>query len=151
MIDDGSHLPANQLNSLGTLFPLLEPGGVYVIEDVETSYWPPDTVYLYGALVGGNAVEALKPLADCANQAAMGAGRRAALLAGLPPGLREACAWVSGVEFAQNMVVIHKHTRAEVAEYADRVYVLDQVHHVPAGGRLCLGGDQPCTADEPKE
>src|SRR4051812_3519050 len=40
IIDDGSHINAHQLFSFGHLFPHLKEGGVYVIEDVQTSYWP---------------------------------------------------------------------------------------------------------------
>jgi hypothetical protein len=40
IIDDGGHTPFQQLTSLRTLFPTaLKAGGVYVIEDIETSYW----------------------------------------------------------------------------------------------------------------
>ncbi|MFG2062577.1 class I SAM-dependent methyltransferase [Micromonospora sp. NPDC048871] len=40
VIDDGSHLSADVILSFQTLFPLLRPGGLYVIEDLQTSYWP---------------------------------------------------------------------------------------------------------------
>jgi 8-demethyl-8-alpha-L-rhamnosyltetracenomycin-C 2'-O-methyltransferase len=39
IVDDGSHLNAHQLLTFKTLWPALRPGGVYVIEDVQTSYW----------------------------------------------------------------------------------------------------------------
>ena len=39
VLDDGSHKPTHQLATFMTFFPLLRPGGVYIIEDVETSYW----------------------------------------------------------------------------------------------------------------
>jgi hypothetical protein len=40
IIDDGSHFSADVITSFQTLFPLLAPGGLYVIEDLQTSYWP---------------------------------------------------------------------------------------------------------------
>lgn len=40
IIDDGSHVSEDTITSFRTLFPLLKPGGVYVVEDVQTSYWP---------------------------------------------------------------------------------------------------------------
>jgi len=40
VVDDGSHLNSHQLASFETLFPLLRSGGWYVIEDLQTSYWP---------------------------------------------------------------------------------------------------------------
>ena len=40
VIDDGSHHGRDVNLSLFGLFPLLQPGGLYVIEDLQTSYWP---------------------------------------------------------------------------------------------------------------
>jgi demethylmacrocin O-methyltransferase len=40
VIDDGSHRPAHIRETFRILFPLLENNGIYVIEDVQTSYWP---------------------------------------------------------------------------------------------------------------
>jgi hypothetical protein len=40
VVDDGSHLSEHVIVSMTTLFPLLRHGGLYVVEDLETSYWP---------------------------------------------------------------------------------------------------------------
>jgi hypothetical protein len=40
IIDDGSHICAHIIRSFEVLFPLLVPGGIYVVEDIGTSYWP---------------------------------------------------------------------------------------------------------------
>lgn len=40
VIDDGSHRASDILASFGFLFPKVRPGGMYVIEDLQTSYWP---------------------------------------------------------------------------------------------------------------
>jgi hypothetical protein len=40
VIDDGSHVNAHVLASFEALFPHLREGGVYVLEDLQTSYWP---------------------------------------------------------------------------------------------------------------
>jgi hypothetical protein len=40
VIDDGSHRPPHVIRSFGILFPMLVDGGLYVIEDIQTSYWP---------------------------------------------------------------------------------------------------------------
>ena len=40
ILDDGSHQQAHILASYQTLFPLLKPGGIYIIEDTQTAYWP---------------------------------------------------------------------------------------------------------------
>jgi hypothetical protein len=39
IIDDGSHLNAHVIKSFNILFPLLNPGGIYAVEDLQTSYW----------------------------------------------------------------------------------------------------------------
>lgn len=39
VIDDGSHMNEHVLASFRYLFPKLVPGGFYVIEDTQTSYW----------------------------------------------------------------------------------------------------------------
>ena len=40
IIDDGSHLNAHQVESFGILWPFVKDGGWYIVEDVQTSYWP---------------------------------------------------------------------------------------------------------------
>ncbi|MFI6999211.1 class I SAM-dependent methyltransferase [Nocardia sp. NPDC050175] len=40
IIDDGSHVSAHVITAFNTLFPVLRDGGVYVVEDLQTSYWP---------------------------------------------------------------------------------------------------------------
>ena len=40
VIDDGSHLNAHQIETFRILWPHLEDGGTYIVEDVQTSYWP---------------------------------------------------------------------------------------------------------------
>lgn len=40
VIDDGSHRPEHVRASFSVLFPLLNDGGIYAIEDTQTSYWP---------------------------------------------------------------------------------------------------------------
>jgi demethylmacrocin O-methyltransferase len=40
IIDDGSHINQDVITTFNFLFPKLNLGGIYVIEDVQTSYWP---------------------------------------------------------------------------------------------------------------
>jgi cephalosporin hydroxylase len=40
VLDDGSHIGRHQRASFDVLFPLVEDGGLYMIEDVCSSYWP---------------------------------------------------------------------------------------------------------------
>ena len=39
IVDDGSHLSAHQIFTFERLFDALADGGIYVIEDVQTSFW----------------------------------------------------------------------------------------------------------------
>ncbi|KAK1738209.1 hypothetical protein QTG54_010878 [Skeletonema marinoi] len=43
VIDDGSHVPAHNIISFEVLWKHVRPGGVYVVEDIETSYYPKST------------------------------------------------------------------------------------------------------------
>ena len=39
IIDDGSHLNAHQIFTFQRIFSALKPGGVYIVEDIQTSFW----------------------------------------------------------------------------------------------------------------
>ena len=39
IIDDGSHVNTHVINTFRFLFPVLKDGGIYAIEDLQTSYW----------------------------------------------------------------------------------------------------------------
>lgn len=64
IIDDGSHVCSDVINTFYTLFSLLRPGGVYLIEDLHTSYWE-----RYGGNYLGeqSSMGFLKKLADLVN------------------------------------------------------------------------------------
>lgn len=40
VIDDGSHVGQHVVGTFELFWPQLRPGGVYVVEDMSTSYWP---------------------------------------------------------------------------------------------------------------
>jgi cephalosporin hydroxylase len=40
ILDDGSHVASHQIASFRVLFPHLKDGGLYIVEDVHTAYWP---------------------------------------------------------------------------------------------------------------
>lgn len=67
IIDDGSHINEHVIETFKILFPKLKDGGVYVIEDTQTSYWED---------YGGNSLDLndsktmlnyFKSLTDCLN------------------------------------------------------------------------------------
>jgi hypothetical protein len=61
VLDDGSHIGSHQRASFNALFPLLSENGLYIIEDIHTSYWP----HFGGGLRRrGTAIEFLKDKLD---------------------------------------------------------------------------------------
>jgi cephalosporin hydroxylase len=62
ILDDGSHFASHQRASFRALWPLLKDGGLYVIEDTHTSYWPGQCEGGYRRT--GTAVELAKTLID---------------------------------------------------------------------------------------
>ncbi len=51
--DDGSHIPEHQILTFNIYFKdLLEYGGTYIIEDIETSYWTKKGLYGYSTNYG---------------------------------------------------------------------------------------------------
>ena len=73
IVDDGTRYPMHQVQTFVNFFPLLRPGGMYVIEGIETSYWSQPGMEthgysLFGAGIGKsadkNAVEKFKQLID---------------------------------------------------------------------------------------
>ena len=53
VVDDGSHVPQHQLLTFQRLFPTVVPGGLYIIEDIETSYWKKRGALIYGYPING--------------------------------------------------------------------------------------------------
>lgn len=66
IIDDGSHIPKHVVTSFHLLFPSLVNGGLYVIEDVQTAFWP-----RFGGSIlhGGDTVKFARTLIECLNHA----------------------------------------------------------------------------------
>jgi hypothetical protein len=70
VIDDGSHVPAQVVASFGILFPSVADGGFYVIEDVQTTYWPE----YGGAPDGGETMALARSMFDLLNHAEIRVG-----------------------------------------------------------------------------
>jgi len=61
VIDDGGHTMAQQIATFEEMFPALTPGGVYLVEDLHTSYWEE---YGGGYRAPGTFIEYAKDLID---------------------------------------------------------------------------------------
>lgn len=106
IIDDASHYPAHQIISFQQLWPKLRPGGLYVIEDIESSYVDNGAVYGY-PLTGGigkpppvNAVEQFKRLADVVSRKHFGQPEFT-VFEGVDHD-------VADVDFADGLIFVHK-------------------------------------------
>jgi hypothetical protein len=64
IIDDGSHVPQHVVASFRTLFAGLVDGGFYVVEDVQTAFWPN-----YGgtAVTGGETLQLAQAILQALN------------------------------------------------------------------------------------
>lgn len=71
IIDDGSHLNQDVIQSFSILFPKLKEGGFYCIEDLQTSYWTEVNGQKWDGSedlnAEGTSVNFLKSLIDCLN------------------------------------------------------------------------------------
>jgi hypothetical protein len=63
ILDDGGHTMEQQISSFVSLFPHVKKGGMYIIEDLHTSYWPA----FGGGNHSGTTIEFLKKLIDDVN------------------------------------------------------------------------------------
>lgn len=103
VIDDGSHHCRHVVTSFTALFPHLAEHGIYVIEDLQTSYWE-----TYGGSSGedrrGTTMELLHALADGLNYAEFD-------IPFYEPTYTDR--WVSSVTFYHNIAFIHKGPNVE--------------------------------------
>ena len=128
VIDDGSHLPKHQLSSFSMIFDtILEAGGFYIIEDIETSYWLAGDLYGYPIRAGifsrWSAIEALKLAADyinrfCLDQEDRNLVEYSMLMTGLDPA---AALHISTITFGQNCALIGKNLEGD-SDYQEKTY-----------------------------
>lgn len=133
IIDDGSHHPEHQMKSFQYLFMEgLKPGGIYIIEDIETSYWRSGDTYkmptLYGKDSPNSTINRMKALIDVVNRRYQ------------PPGepfhssfgdALDKC--VQSVFFGPNAVVIMKMQEGELKKYDSSTYLWkDKLRKEPA-------------------
>lgn len=125
--DDGSHIPEHQLIAFNFFFrDLLQPGGVYIIEDIETSYWVRGDCYGYPTQYGfrhpRSIIEMFKNILDDVNSHVLtdeNKRKQDSLLS--PYFFKETREMIQSVHFVQKCIVILKKTDEEHV-YANRDY-----------------------------
>lgn len=117
IIDDGSHIPEHQVLTFDYFFQnLLEPGGVYIVEDIETSYWKNGWLYGYTTKYGYRShtsfIERVKPLVDSINKEFLNADARQQNGSELIIS-QETQDMISTMTFGQNCVIFTKKLSSE--------------------------------------
>lgn len=125
--DDGSHIPEHQILCFDYLFDnLLIPGGTYIIEDIETSYWRRGGLYGYRTRYGlghyQSIIEIFKHLLDSINNEFLSPEDRHKVNERLHGHISETTRLlISSITFAQNCIIIVKKT-AEEKHFDSRNY-----------------------------
>jgi hypothetical protein len=108
VIDDGSHVPKHVVASFHILFPVLKDGGMYVIEDVQTAFWP----NFGGSIMhGGETVRLTRTIIECLNHAEI------AVVSGsqsFPPFAKQ----IKALRAFHNVIVIDKGDNTEPSNFA---------------------------------
>ena len=108
--DDGSHIPEHQLLTFNTLFPILSDGGIYIIEDIETSYWTKNGLFGYKTRYGykhkNSLVEIFKDVIDSINSE----------FSGITKHRVKHLEYISNITFSKNCIIITK-KKQEKREY----------------------------------
>jgi hypothetical protein len=126
IIDDGSHVPEHQLLSFNYLFKnSLKEGGVYIIEDIETSYWSDAELYGYNINSGikseNNIVNIFKQVVDIVNSNIINRDNINKIRSSSKIDI-ENLYYISYIMFAQNCIIIHKMTEKEHKQYYEKEY-----------------------------
>lgn len=122
--DDGSHLPTHIFNTFNYMFKnILKEGGIYVIEDIETSYWKRGDLYGYNFNYGyhhkQSVIEVFKTIIDDINDEYLNNDEKK---------LQKLClinedvkSMISTITFCHNCIIIVKKSLCEY-EYSNRKY-----------------------------
>jgi len=107
VIDDGSHVPFHNIISFETLWKNVRPGGIYIVEDIETSYYPDSDVYGYPFKAGilapppHNSLSRFRQYVDVINRGYIGP-------TGKSYSLFEGDHSIMEIGFARNLIFIRK-------------------------------------------
>jgi hypothetical protein len=120
IIDDGSHVPHHQLLTLRILWDSLAPGGIYIVEDIETSYWGKSSLFGYDFDSSRQSIiRELTPFIDVVNWEYSSIDS-----VNEPSILSEIARDTEMISFGANCVVLVKKNVDLYGEYYDRQYGL---------------------------
>ncbi|HTV37324.1 MAG TPA: class I SAM-dependent methyltransferase [Xanthobacteraceae bacterium] len=108
IIDDGSHLPKHVVASFNILFPILKDGGIYVIEDVQTAFWPN---FGGSTMHGGETVRLTRTIIECLNHAEIAVADRSRPFP-------EFAKQIKALRAFHNVIVIDKGDNSEPSNFA---------------------------------
>eukprot|EP01065_Artemidia_motanka_P037866 TRINITY_DN4676_c0_g2_i1.p1 TRINITY_DN4676_c0_g2~~TRINITY_DN4676_c0_g2_i1.p1 ORF type:complete len:681 (+),score=225.33 TRINITY_DN4676_c0_g2_i1:58-2100(+) len=110
IIDDGGHATSHMVTTFKVMFrDLLKPGGLYTIEDIETSYWGWNKAYSVrftgGLQKRGTMMEVSKLLVDTVNRRLWDPKRERCVIESGSDAL------VESIQFARNVIIMTKKGR----------------------------------------
>ena len=119
IIDDGSHISEHQIMTFDLLFDSLLPGGTYIIEDIETSYWSKNHIYTYATNYGyhnsKSVVEFFKLVIDDVNGLFLTDKNKSIQTQIIANRLSEKTRKnISTITFTHNTIIITKKTEEEI-------------------------------------
>ncbi len=124
-VDDGSHRSIDIITAFVNYFPMVVPGGLYIIEDTHALYWD---AWGGGILNGKSAQQLFKALTDVINFEHWQSDLSLSTLLStffpkqmVPAFITEG--WVESIEFLNSMIVIHKSKTATHSKLGARVIV----------------------------
>ena len=127
IIDDGSHVPEHQILTFDYYFQnLLEPGGIYIVEDIEVSYWTKNHCYGYPSKYGyknqTSFIEHTKSLVDTINNEFLNEDAKKDNKLSLGKISNKTTDMISTMTFGYNCVIFVKKTTDEL-KYLNRPYI----------------------------
>ena len=130
IIDDGSHVPEHQLFTFNYLFKrMLNFGGIYIIEDVETNYWKKGELYGYKIKAGynkkNNIVKIFRDIMDIVNREFLKESDLNKIIKKNKIDY-SILKMISFITFAGNCIIIKKMTSSEYDRYGLRIYRFKQ-------------------------
>jgi MycE methyltransferase N-terminal len=124
VIDDGSHINEHVKTSFHCLFPFVRPGGLYIVEDLQTAYWPGFGGDDRDLVNADTSIAMLKSLVDGLQHQEFSSGTRGA------PSYTDQ--HVVGLHFYHNLAVVEKgvNTEDSIPSFINRPYPVGAIRNI---------------------